>query len=64
MTYDLCKNQINRKIKENTCDLAYQNNMQEKNDVFLLGNRITTEEYKELTQLLWSVDNGGNAPER
>lgn len=68
MTYDLCLSQINRKLKEGSCDLAYQNSMQEKIDVFLLGNRITTDQWKELNQLLWSVDNsvaaeGDNVPD-
>lgn len=46
MTYTLLKNKINKE-QYNT-----QAEMQDMLDVFLIGERITTEQYQELTALL------------
>lgn len=46
MTYQLCKRVIENKAYETKED------MQIKLDVFLLNNRITHEQYNELTALL------------
>ena len=48
MTYGYCK----KIIASGTYD---KNEMKDKLDIFLLANRITDEQYKELTQLI----NGG-----
>lgn len=48
MTYKLCKNKIKKNIY-NT-----QEEMQTMLDVFYIGERITQEEYEELTALLKS----------
>lgn len=55
MTYKICKKLIEIKEfgKESKEDLL------EKLDVFLLNNRITQEQYEELTQLLKSKHGGG-----
>ena len=46
LTYRLCKQKIERKQYES------KSQMQEMLDVFLLGERITLEEYQELSRLL------------
>ena len=46
LTYRACKSQIERK------SYVSKEDMQEKLDIFLIGNRITQEEYSELTELL------------
>lgn len=46
MLYNLCKRMIENK------NFTSKEDMQHKFDVFLLGNRLTEEEYKELTQML------------
>lgn len=46
LTYRACKSQIERK------SYVSKEDMQEKLDIFLIGNRITQEEYTELTDLL------------
>ena len=53
MTYKNCK-----KLIENN---RYEyNDMLEKLDVFLLVNRITTEQYYELVKMMESNNQGGN----
>ena len=53
MTYKNCK-----KLIENN---RYEyNDMMEKLDVFLLVNRITTEQYYELVKMMESNNQGGN----
>ena len=53
MTYKNCK-----KLIENN---RYEyNDMLEKRDVFLLVNRITTEQYYELVKMMESNNQGGN----
>ena len=51
-TYQLTKNVINRTVKKGECTEEYQTEMKEKLDVFLLNERITPEEYKELIELM------------
>jgi hypothetical protein len=46
LTYRLCKSKIDKKQYES------KEKMQEMLDVFYAGERITTEEYQELTALL------------
>lgn len=46
LTYRACKSQIERK------SYISKEDMQEKLDIFLIGNRMTQEEYTELTDLL------------
>lgn len=46
LTYRACKSQIERK------SYISKEDMQEKLDIFLIGNRITQDEYTELTDLL------------
>lgn len=48
LTYMLCKNKIERGMYES------QEKMQEMLDVFYAGERISTEEYTELSNLLKS----------
>lgn len=49
MTYKACKSLIDRKAYVSVED------MQTKLDIFLLNNRLTQEEYNELTGLLVEV---------
>ena len=51
-TYQLTKNVINRTIKKGKGTEEYCLEIKEKLDVFLLNERISVEEYKELTQLM------------
>lgn len=51
-TYELTKSVINRTIKKRECTEEYCTEMKEKLDVFLLNERISTEEYEELTKLI------------
>jgi len=46
LTYRACKSQIERK------SYATKEDMHQKLDIFLIGDRITQDEYKELTDLL------------
>lgn len=46
LTYRACKSQIERK------SYTSKEEMQEKLDIFLIGNRLSQDEYKELTDLL------------
>ncbi|MGE6488526.1 hypothetical protein [Paenisporosarcina sp. NPDC076898] len=46
LTYRACKSQIERK------SYVSKEDMQQKLDIFLLGNRITQAEYTELVDLL------------
>lgn len=46
LTYRACKSMIERKSYESKED------MQQKLDIFLIGNRITQAEYEELTSML------------
>lgn len=46
LTYLACKSQIERKSYKSKED------MQQKLDIFLVGDRITQDEYRELTDLL------------
>lgn len=46
LTYRACKSQIERK------SYVSKEDMQQKLDIFLVGNRITQSEYAELAQLL------------
>lgn len=50
LTYRACKSQIERKSYKS------KEEMQEKLDIFLIGDRITQDEYKELTDLLNSQE--------
>lgn len=52
MTYKNCKKLINNKIKSGSLDVEWVADMMDKLDVFLLGDRITDEQYKELSGLL------------
>lgn len=49
MTYKLCKKVIENSINRGTLD---KEDMLVKLDVFLLGNRITKEEYQELVDMV------------
>ena len=49
MTYKLCKKVIENSINRGTLD---KEGMLVKLDVFLLGNRITEEEYQELAGMV------------
>lgn len=51
-TYELTKSVISRTINKEQCTEEYCADMKEKLDVFLLNERITTEEYEELTKLM------------
>ena len=51
-TYELTKSVINRTINKGGCTEEYCTEMKEKLDVFLLNERISTEEYEELTKLM------------
>nr|DAG02155.1 MAG TPA: hypothetical protein [Siphoviridae sp. ctdd214] len=51
-TYELTKSVISRTIKKGGCTEEYCTEMKEKLDVFLLNERINTEEYEELTKLM------------
>lgn len=51
-TYKLTKSVISRTIKKGECTEEYCLQMKEKLDVFLLNERISTEEYGELTKLM------------
>lgn len=51
-TYELTKSVISRTIKKGECTEEYCTEMMGKLDVFLLNERITEEEYKELTELM------------
>ena len=51
-TYELTKSVINRTINKGQCTEEYCAEMKEKLDVFLLNERISTEEYEELTKLM------------
>lgn len=46
LTYRACKSMIERQ------SYISKEDMQEKLDLFLIGNRITQDEYKELTEIL------------
>lgn len=46
LTYKACKSQIERK------SYTTKEDMQQKLDVFLVGNRITLDQYNELTSQL------------
>lgn len=50
LTHKLCKLKIKKKQYEN------KEKMQEMLDVFLIGERITIEEYQELTLLLNQIE--------
>ena len=52
MTYKNCK----KLIENNRCEY---NDMMEKLDVFLLVNRITTEQYYELVKMMEANNQGG-----
>lgn len=51
-TYELCRDIITADKKAGLVDEAYKADMMKKLDVFLLGNRITVDEYNELVELL------------
>lgn len=51
MAYNLMKRVITRAKKNGTLD-AEKPGIQEKLDAFLAASRITTEEYRELTQMM------------
>lgn len=46
LTYRACKSQIERQ------SYTSKEDMQQKLDIFLIGNRMTQDEYTELTNLL------------
>lgn len=49
LTYRACKSQIERK------SYISKEDMQQKLDIFLVGNRMTQDEYTELTDALTSA---------
>lgn len=51
-TYELTKSVINRTINKGGCTEEYCTEMKEKLDVFLLNERISPEQYEELTKLM------------
>lgn len=51
-TYELTKSVISRTIKKGECTEEYCTEMKQKLDVFLLNERISTEEYEDLTKLM------------
>ena len=51
-TYELTKSVINRTIKKRECTEEYCTEMKEKLDVFLLNERISTEQYNELVEIM------------
>lgn len=50
--YELCKKQIELKIKKETLDKAYTDKMKKNLGIFLLAGEITEDEYLELISLL------------
>lgn len=51
-TYDLLKRVITADKKAGIVDEAYKKDMMQKLDIFLIGDRITADQYKELVELL------------
>ena len=51
-TYELTKSVINRTIKKGECTEEYCLQMKEKLDAFLLNERISTEQYNELEEIM------------
>lgn len=52
MTYKICKNLIEIAERNGAKTQKYISEMKAKLDIFLLNNRITEEEYAELTGIL------------
>lgn len=52
MTYRNCKKLIEMAAKKGTKTLEYIADMKDKLDIFLLANRITDDEYRELNAML------------
>lgn len=52
MTYNLIKRLITNAKNRGACDQKFVDDMKNKMDVFLLNNRVTEEEYNELTKLM------------
>lgn len=52
MTYQICKNLIEIAKRNGTKTQEYISEMKAKLDIFLLNNRVTEEEYAELTEIL------------
>lgn len=53
-TYEMLKRVITNKKEKGLMDEAYKEETLGKMDIFLIGNRITSDEYKELEELLKS----------
>lgn len=51
-TYEMLKRVITNKKEKGLMDEAYKEETLGKMDIFLVGNRITSDEYKELVKLL------------
>ena len=51
-TYQMLKRVITNKKEKGLIDEAYKEETLGKMDIFLIGNRITSDEYKELVKLL------------
>lgn len=52
MTYNLIKRLIANAKNRGACNQDFVDDMKNKMDVFLLNNRITDDEYNELTKLM------------
>ena len=53
-TYEMLKRVITNKKEKGLMDETYKEETLGKMDIFLIGNRITSDEYKELEELLKS----------